>query len=192
MVSLPSPMSDAQRKEVEALYRRYGPALFRRCRKLLGSDAEAQDCLQDTFLGFLKGNWRGEAQPFTVLYRVATFQAIDRLRKRGRWFGKAMALEVREDEPDASVEEQGAEWARHQLPSDTERVEWAHDLAALTQGEDDFTMTAAMMHWVEGHTLEEIAQTLGVTRKTVSARLTRFMERAAEKRRQEPGRERVS
>ena len=76
---------EAQKAEVEAIYRRYGPMLFRRCRSLLGSDAEAQDCLQDTFLGFLKGNWRGEAQPLTVLYRVATNQAIDRLRKRGRW-----------------------------------------------------------------------------------------------------------
>ena len=56
--------------------------LFRRCLALLGSDAEAHDCLQDTFVGFLKGNWRGEAQPLTVLYRVATNQAIDRLRKR--------------------------------------------------------------------------------------------------------------
>ncbi|MFO0595221.1 MAG: sigma-70 family RNA polymerase sigma factor [Myxococcaceae bacterium] len=172
------------RTEVEALYRRYGPALFRRCRTLLGSDAEAQDCLQDTFVGFLKGNWRGEAQPFTVLYRIATFQAIDRLRRRGRWYGKAAELEVREDEPDTTVEEQGAAWARRQDTSPTERVEFAHDLAILTKGEDDFTMTAAMMHWVEGHTLEEIAQTLGVTRKTVSARLTRFMERVKERRKE--------
>ncbi len=171
--------SDAQRNEVEALYRRYGPMIHRRCRALLGNDAEAQDCLQDTFMGFLKGNWRGEAQPFTVLYRVATYQAIDRLRKRGRWHGRATDLKVREDEPDTSLEEQAA---AKQTVAESERVEWAHDLAILTRGEDDFTMTAATMHWVEGHTLEEIAQTLGVTRKTVSARLSRFMERVAQKR----------
>ncbi|MFZ5439651.1 MAG: RNA polymerase sigma factor [Myxococcota bacterium] len=170
-----------QRQEVEALYRRYAPALFRRCRQLLGNDAEAQDCLQETFLGFLKGNWRGEAQPFTVLYRVATYQAIDRLRRRSRWHGRATKLEVREDEPDQSLEEQGAAWASRQTMAEAERVEWAHDLALLTKGEDDFTLTAATMHWVEGHTLEEIAQTLGVTRKTVSARLSRFMERVAQR-----------
>ncbi|MBL8910202.1 MAG: RNA polymerase sigma factor [Archangium sp.] len=179
----------SERTEFEALYRKHGPALFRRCRHLLGSDAEAQDCVQDTFLGFLKGNWRGEAQPFTVLYRIATYQAIDRLRKRGRWFGRAETLEVREEEHDTSVEEQGAAWAKHQgTTTESERVEWAHDLAILTKGEDEFTLTASMMHWVEGHTLEEIAQTLGVTRKTVSARLTRFMERAAERKKQEQSR----
>ena len=122
-----------------------------------------------------------EAQPLTVLYRVATNQAIDRLRKRGRWHGRASELTIREDEPDASMEEQGSAWASRQTMAETERVEWAHDLAFLTKGEDDFTMTAATMHWVEGHTLEEIAQTLGVTRKTVSARLTRFTERVAER-----------
>lgn len=173
---------EAQRAEVEALYRRYGPMLFRRCRALLGSDAEAHDCLQDTFVGFLKGQWRGEAQPLTVLYRVATNQAIDRLRKRGRWHGRAAELRVREDEPDQSLEEQAASWGTHQTTAQAERVEWAHDLALLTRGEDDFTLTAATMHWVEGYTLEEIAQTLGVTRKTVAARLTRFSERAAQRR----------
>ena len=172
---------EAQRAEVEAIYRRYGPMLFRRCLALLGSDAEAHDCLQDTFVGFLKGNWRGEAQPLTVLYRVATNQAIDRLRKRGRWHGRAAELAVREGEPDTSVEEQGAGWASRQTMAESERVEWAHDLAILTKGEDDFTMTAATMHWVEGHTLEEIAQTLGVTRKTVSARLARFTQRVAQR-----------
>lgn len=169
----------AEAREVEALYRRYGPMLFRRCRSLLGSDAEAHDCLQDTFLGFLKGNWRGEAQPFTVLYRVATNQAIDRLRKQGRWYGKATALVVRENEPDDTLEQQARAWMAHQSGTDMERAEWAHDIAALTGGEDEFTLTAAVMHWAEGHTLEEIAQTLGVTRKTVSARLTKFVERAA-------------
>ena len=167
--------------DVDALYRRYGPALFRRCRSLLGSDAEAQDCVQDTFIGFLKGDWRGEAQPFTVLYRVATFQAIDRLRRRGRWYGRVTDLKVREDEADQSIEEQGAAWVQKQTMVETERVEFAHDLAVLTKGEDEFTLTAATMHWVEGHTLEEIAQTLGVTRKTVSARLSRFMERVAQR-----------
>lgn len=166
--------------DVEALYRRFAPSLFRRCRALLGNDAEAQDCVQDTFIGFLKGNWRGEAQPFTVLYRVATYQAIDRLRRRGRWHGRAAELAVREDEADQTVEEQAAAQGQHTM-AESERVEWAHDLAILTKGEDDFTLTAATMHWVEGHTLEEIAQTLGVTRKTVSARLSRFMERVAQR-----------
>ncbi len=173
----------AQRQDVEGLYRQYGPAIFRRCRALLGSDAEAQDCLQDTFVGYLKGSWRGEAQPFTVLYRIATCQAIDRLRKRGRWFGRASELSLRDDDSDTTLEQQASNWATFRHTHDeNERVEWAHDLAVVTQREDDFTVAAATMHWVEGYTLEEIAQTLGVTRKTVSTRLTRFIERVAQRR----------
>jgi RNA polymerase sigma factor (sigma-70 family) len=171
--------SAGQPQDVEVLYRRFGPMLHRRARALLGSETEAHDCVQDTFVGYLKGNWRGEAQPFTVLYRIVTYQAFDRLRRRGRWYGRAHELRIREDEPDASLEEQALAWESRQTLAESERVEWAHDLAHLTQGEDDFSLTAATMHWVEGHTLEEIAHTLGVTRKTVSARLTRLMERVA-------------
>lgn len=164
--------------DVAALYRRYGPMLFRRCRRLLASDAEAQDCVQDTFVGFLKGSWRGEAQPFTVLYRIATFQAIDRLRKRARWHGRAVELSV-SDGPDESLEHQANAWSAAQSHlGPQERLELAQDLALLTKDEDELTLTAATMHWVEGHTLEEVAQTLGVTRKTVAARLTRLSERA--------------
>ena len=35
---------------LEALYRRYGPAIFARCRKLLGDPASAEDATQETFL----------------------------------------------------------------------------------------------------------------------------------------------
>lgn len=161
------------------LYRRFGPLVYRRCRQLLGSDAEAQDCLQDTFVGYLKLAARGEAQPLTVLYRIATFQAIDRLRHRARWHGRAAAVVVREDEPDATLEQQASAWAaRRGQQTDLERSELLQDLALLSRGEDEETLVAVTMHFVEGYTLEEIAQTLRVTRKTVAARLSRMVERA--------------
>lgn len=164
--------------DVAALYRRFGPLVFRRCRRLLASDSEAQDCLQDVFIGYLKGDWRGEAQPLTVLYRIATFQAIDRLRRRARWHGHGESLTVREED-DATLEQQATAWrAQQDKVSEAERLELAQDVALLTEGEDESTLAAATMHWVEGYTLEEVAQTLGITRKTVAARLTKLSERA--------------
>jgi RNA polymerase sigma-70 factor (ECF subfamily) len=166
-------------EDLESLYRRFGPLVYRRCVKLLGNDAEAQDCLQDTFIGYLKLKARGEAQPLTLLLRIATFQALDRVRKRARWFGRVARVEVREDEEDSTLEAQANAWARQRgLMSDLERSELLQDLVMLTRGEDEETLAAATMHWVEGHTLEEVASSLGVTRKTVAARLTRLTERA--------------
>jgi RNA polymerase sigma-70 factor (ECF subfamily) len=166
-------------EDLEALYRRFGPLVYRRCLKLVGSAAEAQDCLQDTFLGYLKLNLRGEAQPLTVLLRIATFQSLDRVRRHARWFGRVARCEVREGEADDTLEAQAAAWgAQRGLVSDLERSELLQDLALLTQGEDAETLAAATLHWVEGYTLEEVASTLGVTRKTAAARLNRLTERA--------------
>jgi RNA polymerase sigma factor (sigma-70 family) len=174
-------MASPTPSEVEALYRRFGPALVRRCRRLLANEAEANDCVHDAFAAYLKGDWRGEAQPFTVLYRIATCQAIDRVRRSARWHGVAAKASVGEDE-DTMLETQAQLWSTAQRSiSDAQRLDWAHDISLLTAGEDETTLAAATMHWVEGHTLEEVAQTLGVTRKTVAARLTRLMERAQAK-----------
>lgn len=171
-------MAGPAQEDLEALYRRAGPMVYRRCVRLLGSEAEAQDCLQDTFLGYLKLTSRHEAQPLTILLRIATFQALDRVRRRSRWFGRVSRCTVREDEPDDTLETQATAWAQAQgRVTELERSELLQDLAMLTKGEDDETLTAATMHFVEGHTLEEVAQTLGITRKTVAARLNRLMER---------------
>lgn len=166
-------------EDLESLYRRFGPLVYRRCVKLLGNEAEAQDCLQDTFIGYLRLKSRGEAQPLTVLFRIATFQALDRVRRRARWFGRVARVAVREGEEDATLEAQANAWGRQcGVVSDLERSELLQDLAMLTRGEDEETLAAATMHWVEGYTLEEVASSLGMTRKTVAARLNRLTERA--------------
>ncbi len=163
-----------QPEQLEAMYLRYRSVLLRRCRSLLSAEAEAEDCLQDTFVGFMTCGWRGEAQPLTVLYRVATNQAITRLRRRGKWF--EVPLPERDEESDGELV--GA--LERSAPGD--RVDWAQALAFLTQGEDPSLLTAARMYWVEGYALEEVAQTFAVTRKTISARLTRLAARVAVRR----------
>jgi predicted DNA-binding protein (UPF0251 family) len=48
-----------------------------------------------------------------------------------------------------------------------ERVESARELQRLTRSESPRALTAARLHFVDGHTQEEVAQVLGVSRKTV-------------------------
>ena len=156
------------------LYRRYAPAVHRRAKGLLGGDeTEAWDVTQEVFLGYFKneGKWRGEAAPFTVLYQMATYQSVDRLRRRSRWASKLTSLSIDED----------AEGPALQVPSTDDgaaRVEAFGDLALLTQGEDEQTITCAVLYFVEGCTTEEIAQTLDVSRKTVGRALEAFSARA--------------
>ncbi|MBE2249049.1 MAG: sigma-70 family RNA polymerase sigma factor [Myxococcus sp.] len=166
-------MSDATTRFNE-LYRRYAPAVHRRALSLLGGDAAAaQDVTQDVFLGYFRAEARltGAAQPFTVLYQMATYQSVDRLRARARWHGKLGALSLDED----------AEGPAAQLPADAggvTRVEATHDLALLTKGEDEQTLTCAVLYFVEGYTTQEIADTLDLSRKTVGRALAAFGARA--------------
>lgn len=76
----------------------YGPLVWRTCYRLLGHDADAEDCYQETFVTAL-----GLAERETVrhwaglLRRVATTRALDRLRRRQRLAGRETHLEYEPD-----------------------------------------------------------------------------------------------
>ncbi|WP_257461705.1 RNA polymerase sigma factor [Archangium lipolyticum] len=163
----------AEPLRVEELYRRFGPAVRRRALSLVHDEEEALDITQDTFLAFVKDPalLRGEASAFTVLYQIATFKSVDRVRRRARWSGRLGGLVVNEEgepverEPEASG-------------GGLEQVEAAQDLALLTHGEEPRTLTAALLYFVEGYNMEEVGQVLGLTRKTVGRLLEDFATRA--------------
>ena len=63
-------------------YARYGPALRRKCERMLGSAPDAEDMVQGLFLDLLR---RGEAeQELPYLYRAATNRCLNLLRDRKR------------------------------------------------------------------------------------------------------------
>ena len=68
------------------LFERYGAVVFRRCRKLLGTDERAHDAVQDVFVKVLEHGhaFRGDSEPLTWLYRVATTHCLQRLRDERR------------------------------------------------------------------------------------------------------------
>ncbi|MEE8408832.1 MAG: RNA polymerase sigma factor [Myxococcota bacterium] len=148
---------------VADLYARYGHALFRRCRQLVGHDDDAKELVQETFFQFWKGRARFEerASPFTYLYRIATNLSIDKLRRR-----KTAGVQVDVDRADAA--ENGSK-------GPDRRVLAAQELASLTRGLDEETLTVAVMSHVDGLTQEEIAQALDLSRRTIGKRLKKFM-----------------
>lgn len=163
-------------EDLTELYRRYGPAIHRRALSLTRDAEEALDVTQDTFLAFMREQARPrEASPFTVLYQITTFKAVDRLRRRARWSGRSPRLELTEEDIEAEARQVEVTSAHE---GGLARVEAAQDLALLTRGEDPQTLTAAFLYFVEGHTAEEVAQVLSLSRKTVGKLLVRFAERA--------------
>lgn len=57
-------------------------------------------------------------------------------------------------------------------------MEAAQELALLAQGASPEVLTAALLHFVGGYTLEEVGEKLGVSGKTVRRMLERLRERA--------------
>lgn len=168
-------------EQLTELYLRYSPSIHRRARALTGNPQEAEDLLQDTFLKFMRmqeqGTLRGEASPYTVLFLIVTSKAMDRMRQRARWKGK---LDLRDDE-DFEGAEHGLNVAvAHE--GELSRVDAAHDLALLTEGEKPEVLTAAQLFFVEGLSLTHVGQVLDQRRDEVKKVLKGFLKRARARR----------
>jgi RNA polymerase sigma-70 factor (ECF subfamily) len=143
------------RQDIAEAYRRHAPALYRRCLSLLRSAEDAHEVVHDAFVRYWAAgsSWRGDAVAFTVLYRIATNAAIDRLRRRRCADDDALG-----DEP---------------MESTAGRVNDAIDLARLVHGLDDEDVTIAVLYHIDGYTQDDIASSLDVSRPTVGKALAR-------------------
>jgi RNA polymerase sigma-70 factor, ECF subfamily len=151
-----TPLGDAA-----ALFRRYGPAIHRRCVGLLRDPEAARDAVQEVFLRAHAhaGRFRGDAAPFTWLYRIATTHCLQQLRNRRRREAKLESLappEPPKSDLDARI-----------------------DLLRLFAEEDEDTLAIAHLRWIDGLTLEEVAEVVGLSRKTVAKRLDDLRARSA-------------
>jgi RNA polymerase sigma-70 factor (ECF subfamily) len=152
--------------EIAELYRRYGHAVYRRALSLLGHPEDAREIVQESFCQLARGRERflGQSSPFTYLYRIATNLSIDVLRRR-KTRGEPVSL------------------SDHELPAaeptrGPRALAAASELAELTAGLDEETLTIAVMAHVDGLTQDEIAESLDLSRRTVGKKLKRFAEHA--------------
>lgn len=149
---------------IAELYRRYGHAVYCRAQTLLGHPEDAREIMQETFCQFVHGRTRfeGRSSAFTYLYRIATNLSIDALRRRKT-----------RGEPVCIDEQQLPNAAASRLCDHTSA---ASELAELTLGLDEETLTIAVMAHVDGLTQDEIANSLDLSRRTIGKRLKKFAE----------------
>jgi RNA polymerase sigma-70 factor (ECF subfamily) len=143
---------------IHALYRTYGPALYARCRQILGDDAAAADAAQETFLRVHRHLERAPdgAQALAYIYRIATNYCLNQARNRRRQAQPVAEL------PDV-------------LGADTERLLEDRDLARrLITTAPPKVAEVAWLHLADGMTQDEVAEVLGISRRTVVNRLADF------------------
>ena len=151
--------------DVEALYTRYGPMVLRRCRSMLGDEAEALDALQDTFVQVLRHRERLDARgPSSLLYCIATNVCLNRMRTLRR-----RPLRAGGDEVLAEIA------SSEDFES---RVVAGGFLDRLFASERASTRTMAVMHYVDGMTLEEVARHSRLSVSGVRKRLDGLRTRA--------------
>jgi RNA polymerase sigma-70 factor (ECF subfamily) len=157
-------MHAMERDELATLYQRYGAAVERRCRALLGDGEEARDMVQEVFLRATRSarEFRGESSPMTWLYRISTNLCLNRLRDRRATIPLELVAPL--------------------LPSpgvSPERAAGARDEArTLLADLDERTRAVVVYRYLDGMTQDEIAAVTGWSRRTLGKKLGAFEARA--------------
>jgi len=147
---------------IAALYTRYGALVLRRARALLGDEQASWDALQEVFVKALKahGDFRGQAAATTWLYRITTNYCLNLLRDGSR----RRDLLMRQASAPAG---NGADAADLRLTIARVLDELPVEICEI-----------AVYAHVDGMSQDEIAELVGLSRKTVGHRLREFQARA--------------
>jgi RNA polymerase sigma-70 factor, ECF subfamily len=136
-------------------YQRYGPALVRKARRLLANEADALDVVQALFIDLLQKGRTEVDLPY--LYHAVTRRCLNWLRdERNR------ARLLAQEQPTL----QGAP----RISPDTQ-VLGLGALALLAQRLDPDVLATLIYRHLDEMDVEEIGEVMGVSRKTVGARL---------------------
>jgi len=155
-----------ERADFTEHYRAYAPLVLRRCRRLLGDQAEASDATQEVLVQLLTYADRlAFDQPDACLrwlYRVSTHLCLKRL---------ARARRCQPCDPADLPEVEVGCGAEARLVS---RESLARVLAAV----DERARAVFVLAFLDGLTQEEIAATLEVSRRTVVKKLDKLRKMA--------------
>lgn len=141
------------RDRLEALYRAYGHAVHRRCRRILRTEAEADDVLQEVFMRVHRyGIPEALESELGWLYRIADRCCFDAMKKR------------RATSPLSAVPEAGASGPD----------ECALALRRALEACPDELREAGVLYYLDEMSQEEVAGATGLSRKVVRGRIARF------------------
>jgi len=153
----------AQAVDAEALFRRYGPMVLRRCRRMLGDGDAAADAMQAVFVKVFEKRSALKAEyPSSLLWRMATNHCLNVIRER--------AARGETADGDALLSTIAC--------SDDleERIDIRNLLRRLFGLHPESSRVIAVLHYADGMTLEETAREVGMSVSGVRKRLTALRE----------------
>jgi RNA polymerase sigma-70 factor (ECF subfamily) len=151
-------INPAESMEFSKLYEAYAPMVYRRSMMLLRDEAEAEDMVQNVFLRvFERWNSLDVSQPSSLLWNTATRLCLNRIRDKHRHGVDVDSSELLLTIACADDEQ--------------ESYEAKNILAKLFSREPESSRTIAMLHYVDGMTLEETAREVNLSVSGVRKRL---------------------
>ncbi len=147
-----------QTLNAEQLYVRYAPMVLRRCRNLLGDEISAADIAQEVFIKvWEKRNSLNDAYPSSLLWRMATNMCLNYIRDR-----KCRGENVNCNEMLMHIS----------CAEDVEKETGHKDLLnRLFNKQPESSRTIAVLHFLDGMTLEEVAKEVKMSVAGVRKRL---------------------
>ncbi len=143
------------------LYRTYAPVIYARCRRILDDARAAEDATQETFLRVHRHLAKApdSREALRWIYRIATNYCLNELRDR---VARPMPVDDLEDAIGAQEERMLDEVIDRDL------------VVRLLARVSPETGEIAWLHHVDGLDQNEVAQLLGISRRTVVNRLARL------------------
>ena len=151
-------INPAESMEFSKLYEAYAPMVYRRSMMLLRDESEAEDMMQNVFLRvFERWDSLDVSQPSSLLWNTTTRLCLNRIRDKKR---RGLDCDTSElllsiacaDDDEGEKEAKGI-------------------LAKLFSREPESSRTIAVLHFVDGMTLEETAHEVGLSVSGVRKRL---------------------
>ena len=142
---------------IEEYYTRYGPMVLRRCRQLLRDEDRALDAMQDVFTKVLmRKESLKDTYPSSLLFRMATNVCLNMLRDR------KSHLDITKENILAQIA----------FSDDSEdRMMIKTTLNRIFNKEKTSTREIAVLHFVDGMTLKEVANEVGLSLSGVRKRI---------------------
>lgn len=146
-------------QKADALYRRFGPLVYARCKRLLKDASAAEDATQEVFVRAFRHIHAAPDDQAALrwLYCISTHYCLNALRDAGRRpTSSSDAL------PDTAGQDLGRVLEDRQLA------------LALVRHAPEKLSAPALLHWVDGIDQGRVAEMLEVSRRTVINRLGAF------------------
>jgi RNA polymerase sigma-70 factor (ECF subfamily) len=146
--------------------------LYRLARSVVRNNSEAEDIVQEAYVNAFVhlGSFRGDSSLATWLSRIVINEALGLLRKKRRAADLALSVAL-------GAEAQIIQFPRNTATSDPERTMAQRQILQLveraTDNLPDVYRTVFVARVIEGLSIDETAQLLGVRPETVKTRLHR-------------------